>query len=65
MGVYTKQIVSTYVSSENILSTNLPRNTRLYRDVNKEHLSNSGNPETTTIQDILVKQIEEHQYMYL
>lgn len=63
MEVYTKQIVSTYVSSENILSRNLPRNTRLYRDVNKEHLSNSGNTETTTIQDILVKQIKEHQYL--
>lgn len=61
--MYTKQIVSTYVSSENILSRNLPRNTRLYRDVNKEHLSNSGNTETTTIQDILVKQIKEHQYL--
>lgn len=63
MEVYTKQIVSTYVSSENILSRNLPRNTRLYRDVNKEHLSNSGNTETTTIQDILVKQIKDHQYL--
>lgn len=63
MEVYTKQIVSTYVSSENILSRNLPRNTRLYRDFNKEHLSNSGTPETTTIQDILVKQIKEHQYL--
>lgn len=63
MEVYTKQIVNTYVSAENILSRNLPRNTRLYRDVNKEHLSNSGNTETTTIQDILVKQIKEHQYL--
>lgn len=63
MEVYTKQIVNTYVSSENILSRNLPRNTRLYRDVNKEHLSNSGNTETTTIQDIYVKQIKEHQYL--
>lgn len=61
--MYTKQIVSTYVSSKNILSRNLPRNTRLYRDVNKEHLGNSGNTETTTIQDILVKQIKEHQYL--
>lgn len=63
MEVYKKQIVSTYVSSENILSGNLPRNTSLYRDVNKEHLSNSGNTETTTIQDILVKQIKEYQYL--
>lgn len=63
MEVYTKQIVSTYVSSENILSRNLPRNTRLYRDGDKEHLSNSGNTETTTIQDILVKQIKDHQYL--
>lgn len=62
MEVYTKQIVSTYVSSEKILSRN-SRNTRLYRDVNKEHLSYSGKPETTTIQDILVKQIKEHQYL--
>lgn len=62
MEVYTKQIVSIYVYSENILSRNL-RNTRLYRDVNKEHLSYSGKPETTTIQDILVKQIKEHQYL--
>lgn len=62
MEVYAKQIVSIYVSSENILSRN-SRNTRLYRDVNKEHLSNSGNTETTTIQDILVKQIKEHQYL--
>lgn len=62
MEVFTKQIVSTYVSSEKILSRN-SRNTRLYRDVNKEHLSYSGKPETTTIQDILVKQIKEHQYL--